>query len=157
MLRDKWSRYVHDGLTWNGFAVFNSGVAFRLRPGLWATAFDCGADFTDDIEALKSIAHTRGATLYEASIEGIERRVPLLAMSADELARRVEWVIGRRVLAIGSLTAEKPEAAKSAPKAHGEQIPNWPCQVRTDALAKAGVEDDLSSSRTRFPPKRRSV
>ena len=149
-VRPKFLEYLDDAVRMHGFCVVAVDVAFQLRPDLWATRLNCGADFSTDREALTRIAVRRGAELLEVSLAGMDRRVPLLAMSEHMLAERIEWITGRRATAI--LPLSDPEVkVRVAPAAVADEPPRYACEARRRWFDARGLKDPLASDRERKP------
>lgn len=141
-MQDKAIDHVHDGLTSRGWCIVDHQIAFQIDPLRWATALNAGQDFSQDRVALNRIAERRGAKLLQVSIQGYERRVPLLAMSEDDLARRIEWIIGKRVSGICPLEELPKPLAAPLRTAAGEEIPEHQCNLRHEMLRQAGYTRD---------------
>ncbi len=145
-MRDKAVQYTHAALTATGFAIVDPGIAFQLRPDLWATAFNCGADFSTDAEPLKHIAERRGAQLYAANLQGVDKPVAVLAMSLDQIQPRVLWITGRRLKSIAPW--EQATDADAGPRhevpeyVNGERVPDYACAHRRKLLEQAGITRD---------------
>lgn len=149
-------KYIDDQFAATGFAAIDSGIAYMLRPDLWATRFNCSSDFTTGAGVVRSLATNRGACLFEAVFADLDHRVLVLARSAHDLAQRIEWITGLRVtaIALNDDVASVPSQPAPPKKVDGEEIPSYPCRKRDEMLAKAGLKDAVFDHSTKFPPPR---
>jgi hypothetical protein len=133
-----------------GFAIVNARAAMRIRPDLWPNAnMVCAVEFGQhQHQAPALVSRFPGATLYTAEI-GELGRVPVLAYSADELARRIVWATGYRVQALEPYAP--PQETTVAPIHAGiarhqvrmdklrqlaaQEPPSHDCEARRDILA----------------------
>lgn len=133
-----------------GFAIVNARAAMRIRPDLWPNAgMVCAIEFGQhQHQAPALMSRFPGATLYTAEI-GELGRVPVLAYSADELARRIGWGTGYRVQALEPYAP--PQESTVAPLNAGiarhqarmdklrhlaaQVPPSHDCEARRDILA----------------------
>ena len=148
-MQSKARDYLNDCLTHHGFVVVDPKVAHQLNPLRWATASNAAMDFSADIGVLKAIATTRGAMLYEAQLDGLERAtIPVLAVSLHQIRDRILWITGRRLKAISPWPEQAAGAAEQSTKREvptivdGELIPNYPCTRRSQLLERAGFTRD---------------
>lgn len=93
------SSYMYDCIAATGFAVMSSKIVYELRPDLWSCAQDCALTF-------RVPKNVYGVQRMTATFEGYGD-VLVLARSLDNLAQRLEWIVGRPVL---SLKPAEPEA-----------------------------------------------
>lgn len=156
-MQDRAMKFINDGLAHSGLAVLDSAVAFELRRDLWPTRFGALTDMATGAAVVRAIAADRRALVFDVQIEGFAQRTLVIAKSGDDLARRIEWIIGRRVLDVRPYAEPAAEPAPAARAATAEEIPGWPCQARRDALAKRGEKDDVYRDETRLPPRRASL
>lgn len=136
-------RYVAQCLAGSGFAVLDSRIAWQLRPDLWASGQDCAmSGWAIDVP---------GTVRMSAEIAGYGR-VRILARSADNLAQRIEWIVGAKVEHLEAVSeAEKPSddqaAWQSAVAARAEaerleklralaaqEVPGHECHLRKEIL-----------------------
>lgn len=133
-----------------GFALVNARAAMRIRPDLWPHAgMVCAVEFGQhQHQAPALVSRFPGAMLYTAEI-GELGRVPVLAYSADELARRIGWGTGYRVQVMEPYAL--PQEPTVAPIHAGivrhqarmdklrhlasQEPPSHDCQARRDILA----------------------
>lgn len=100
----KTQQYAHQSLAACGFAVMSPVIAWKQRPDLWASAQDCGMDFT----AKLAIPDTQRLS---AKLAGLESQVLVLTRSTDELSKRIEWVTGHKVESLGAEVVNETAAA----------------------------------------------
>lgn len=154
-MQEKAVQYIHEALTATGFAVVDGGVAYQLSPHIWPSSLACGLDWSADRKVLRVIAGRRNAKLLQVMIDG-RGPVPLLTMSEDDLARRIEWIVGLRVTAICPLG--EPEVAPApAPAQAGAKVDEPPlhqCLARTQWFEARGLRDPKAADRW---PARRAV
>ena len=140
--RSTW--YTHQCVAASGIAVMDARIAFELRPDLWASDQDCFMTF-------RKAQKVEGVQRLTVTFEGYGP-VLVLARSLDNLAKRLEWIVGRPVLDLKPAEPEAPPAAHtdfnrlavSAKEAERmEQVhklakevpPVHDCQHRRDILA----------------------
>ena len=136
--------YAHQCIASSGLAVMASSIAWQLRPDLWSGVQDCALTFRKN-------QAPDGVTRLMVTFEGYGP-VLVLARSLDNLAKRLEWIVGRPVLDLKPAEPEAPPAAHtdfnrlavSAKEAERmEQVhklakevpPVHDCQQRRDILA----------------------
>jgi hypothetical protein len=135
--------YAFNSLATTGLAIMNPRIAYELRPDLWASLQDCAIDFSRKFEAAN--VHRLVATF-----EGYGP-VKVLARSADNLAKRLEWIVGQKVLELGpaepeaadprpdplSMEAEAKKARRVAElrKLAAQDPPSHDCSLRREILA----------------------
>lgn len=136
--------YARQCLAASGFAILDPRIAYELRPDLWASGQDCAITFSR-----KQVLE--GTQRIVATVEGVGQ-VVVAARSLDNLAQRLEWIIGRKVSDIRPVVAEaapqeapsllrQEQAAKETyrlarvRKMAGEALPSHDCQHRRDILA----------------------
>ena len=100
--RSTW--YTHQCVAASGIAVMDSRIAYELRPDLWASDQDCFMTF-------RKAQKVEGVQRLTVTFEGYGH-VLVVARSLDNLAKRLEWIVGRPVLA---LKPAEPEAPPTAP------------------------------------------
>lgn len=140
--RSTW--YVHQCIASSGLAVMDSRIAWQLRPDMWASDQDCFMTF-------RKAQNVEGVQRMTATFEGYGP-VLVLARSLDQLAQRLQWIVGRPVL---ELKPAEPEALPAVPtdfnriqvnakeaerleqvrKLSKEVPPSHDCQHRRDILA----------------------
>jgi hypothetical protein len=96
--------YAFDCIAASGFAVMSPAIAYELRPDLWACAADCARTLT----TRDKIPGTQRMT---ATFEGLGP-VLVLARSLDQLAKRLEWIVGRAVIDLKPAEPEAPAAER---------------------------------------------
>ena len=140
--RSTW--YTHQCIASSGIAVMQHRIAYELRPDLWASDQDCFMTFrkTQNVEGVQRLTVT---------FEGYGP-VLVLARSLDNLAQRLQWIVGRPVLNLKPAEAEAPPAAQTdfnriqvnakeaerlelVRKLAKEVAPSHDCQRRRDILA----------------------
>ena len=140
--RSTW--YAHQCLAASGLAVMDSRIAWQLRPDLWSGAQDCGITFRK-----------------QQTVEGAQRLVAtfprygdvqIYARSLDNLAKRLQWIVGEapteicewapEVPAVSPQQAAKREANRkeierleALRKVAISNLPSHDCQERRDILA----------------------
>lgn len=146
-VRPKFLDYLDEGLRHHGFVIADADIAFAVS-SQWSTRFNCGADISTDRSALARVAERRGAKLLQVALAGMDRRVPMLAMSEHMLAERVEWLTGRRVTAICPLgELEAAPAPAPAQSAKESEPPPYPCEARRRWFEERGLRDPLAADR----------
>ncbi|MBK7463977.1 MAG: hypothetical protein IPJ50_15430 [Betaproteobacteria bacterium] len=101
----KTKQYAQQCIASAGFAVMTSEFAWQLRPDLWASAQDCAMSFK------RSIQPDGTQRLIAKLADG--RQVPVVTRSTNELERRLEWVIGVKVVELVNDT--QPAVASTQP------------------------------------------
>lgn len=136
--------YTHQCIAGSGIAVMDARIAWELRPDLWSGAQDCAFTFRKNQKP-------DGVLRMMATLEEYGP-VLVLARSMDNLEKRLEWIVGRAVLALNpadqeALTADRVDfnqrevSAKEAERLDGlrklatEDMPSHDCQRRRDILA----------------------
>ena len=136
-------RYAAQCLSGSGFAILDSRIAWQLRPDLWASGQDC---------AMSGWAiEVPGTVRISVEIAGYGR-VRILTRSTDNLARRIEWIVGAKVEHLEEVSeAEKPSDHqvewRSAVAARAEaerleklralaaqELPSHECHLRKEIL-----------------------
>jgi len=140
--RSTW--YTHQCIAASGIAVMDSRIAWELRPDLWSGAQDCLMTFRKN-------QNPDGVQRMMAMFEGYGH-VLVLTRSLDNLEKRLEWIVGRPVLALQPAESEAQpvvredftrrevnakEAARleQVRKLAKEVAPSHDCQHRRDILA----------------------
>ena len=140
--RSTW--YTHQCIAASGIAVMDARIAYELRPDLWASNQDCFMTFrkAQNVEGVKRISATFAG--------GVP--VLVLARSLDNLAKRLEWIVGCPVQDLKPADAEASPAvrtdfnqrevnAKEAARLEEvrklavEALPSHDCQQRRDIVA----------------------
>jgi len=101
--RSTW--YTHQCVAASGIAVMDARIAFELRPDLWASDQDCFMTF-------RKAQKVEGVQRLAVTFEGYGP-VLVLARSLDNLAKRLEWIVGRPVLALKPAEPEAPPTART--------------------------------------------
>ncbi len=104
-MSDRSTSFALQCLAASGIAIMDPRIAYELRPDMWASLQDCAITFRKKQKADRVLRMT-------ATLEGIGP-VLVLARSLDQLAQRLEWVIGRAVLDLKPAEAESPLAAQT--------------------------------------------
>jgi len=94
------SSYAYDCIAASGFAVMSPAIAYELRPDLWACAADCARTLT----TRDKIPGTQRMT---ATFEGYDP-VLVVTRSLDNLAQRLQWIVGRKVIDLKPAEDEAP-------------------------------------------------
>ncbi len=140
--RSTW--YCHQSIAGSGIAVMDARIAWELRPDLWSGAQDCLMTFRKN-------QRPDGVMRLMVTFDGYGP-VLVLARSMDNLEKRLEWIVGRPVVALKPADQEAPPAdrvhfnrievnAKEAErlelvrKLAKEVPPSHDCQHRRDILA----------------------
>jgi hypothetical protein len=140
--RSTW--YAHQCIAASGLAVMDHRIAWELRPDLWSGAQDCAFTFRKQQKA-------DGVQRMTATFDGLGP-VLVLARSLDNLAQRLEWIVGRPVLALKSadpealpavrtdfnqreVNAKEAERMEQVRKLAVEALPSHDCQQRRDIVA----------------------
>lgn len=96
--------YAFDCIAASGFAVMSPAIAYELRPDLWACVADCARTLT----TRDKIPGTQRMT---ATFEGFGS-VLVVTRSLDNLAQRLQWVVGRTVIDLKPAEEEAPAAVR---------------------------------------------
>lgn len=126
----KVQKYIDEALSASGFVVLHHRVAQIMRGDLWISGLECAADFATP-NWRNRIGYISGLKRLHARLAGIDGAVEILTRSADNLARRVQWVTGFEVLSL------EPEAEPKDPHASPTQ-PNRVIRV-SNGDTHAGV------------------
>jgi len=94
-------KYARQAIAASGLAILDPRIAFELRPDLWASAQDCRITF-------RRAQKFEGTHRVTATIEDYGD-VLVCTRSLDALEQRIQWIAGRRVLAV------KPAEADAVP------------------------------------------
>jgi hypothetical protein len=82
-------------------------IAWKLRPDLWASGQDCGLDMHP--------LRIDGAHRVSVKLAGLDAPVLVLTRSMDDIAIRIQWITGHRVLAIADYTERPVPVATTSP------------------------------------------
>lgn len=157
-MNDKVQRYIVEGLAMTGFCVISAGIAFRLRPDIWATRLNAGTSFSDAQRRLHEyLLSLPGVILFEIQLAGSDDQHLLATRSTDDLLARIEHITGDAVTGLRPWATVDPTPAQPVLQADGDPIPGWPCTARTEALRKAGIADETYRQPARFAPPRKSL
>jgi len=152
-VNSKVQQYIIEALAMTGFAVLSAGIAFLLRPDIWATRLNVGCDFTDALKRLHEyLLSLPGVALFEIQLAGSDDWCLLATRSTSDLHNRIEQIVGLSVTGLRPWAAEAPAPAKPVLQVDGDPIPGWPCIARTEALRKAGIPDETYRQPVRFAP-----
>lgn len=94
-------KYARQAIAASGLTILDPRIAFELRPDLWASAQDCRITF-------RRAQKFEGTHRVTATIEDYGD-VLVCTRSLDALKQRIQWIAGRRVLAV------KPAEADAVP------------------------------------------
>lgn len=136
--------YAFDSIVASGFAVMSPAIAYELRPDLWACVADCARTLT----TRDKIPGTQRMT---ATFEGYGP-VLVLTRSIDNLAQRLQWIVGRAVIDLKPAEEETPaverpnllhkqanameaDRLEQARKLAAEEPPSHDCSLRREILA----------------------
>lgn len=146
--------YAFDCIAASGFAVMSPAIAYELRPDLWACVADCARTLT----TRDKIPGTQRMT---ATFEGYGP-VLVLTRSLDNLAQRLQWIVGRKVIDIKHAAEEAPaierpnflhrqanaqeaDRLEQARKLAAEEPPAHDCSLRREILAARREVEMLSA------------
>lgn len=108
---NKAHNYFATALSGCGFVIVDGQIAAEQRPDLFHTGIEAGGTFDD--QARRAIASWPGLVRCTLRLAGIERPLLLYVRWADEnLARRVEEIVGRHVVSIAVLEGAPFAAAR---------------------------------------------
>jgi hypothetical protein len=136
--------YARQCLAASGIAILDPRIAIELRGDMWASLQDCAITFSR-----KQVLE--GTQRLVATVDGYGP-VLIAARSLDNLAQRLEWIIGREVSDLRPAPVEsaappapgllrQEQAAKEAErlarvrKLAGESLPGHDCELRREILA----------------------
>ncbi|MBX9905507.1 MAG: hypothetical protein K2Y31_14230 [Burkholderiales bacterium] len=154
-MNSKLERYVIESLAATGFCVVNASAAFRLRPDLWATRFDCGTSFNSDPgNVAKFLYSIEGVSLLEIQFSDRPDWSPLATRSEADLPSRIQYITGQQIVGLRPYSGGKAAPAPAAKVDTDNPIPGWACAERTRRLEEAGLPDNLHKPPQRFAGKR---
>lgn len=157
-MNSKVQRYLIEALAMTGFCVLNAGIAFQLRPDIWATRMNAGGDFSDAHRRLhERLLSLPGVILFEIQLAGDDDWHLVATRSTSDLHARIEQITGLAVTGLRSWAAVDPAPSQPVLQADGDPIPIWPCIARTEALRKAGIADETYRQPARLAPPRKSL
>lgn len=95
-MSDKGKTYAGACLAGSGFVILDAEIAMTLRPDLWWSGIEAAGDvstarFRQVIEAWPHLSR------FSCRIDGADHNVVVLTRSSDQLAQRIEWIVGRPV------------------------------------------------------------
>lgn len=152
----KLQRYVIECLAAAGFCLVNAGIAFRLRPDIWATRFDAGTAHNCGQQKIGQFLQSLdGVTLAEIQFDYSPEWVLLVTRSSADLAIRIQYVIGKSVVGLRPFSGGQAAPAPVLKTSNGEPIPGWACNARTEALRAAGITEDPIYPKPQHFPKMR--
>lgn len=109
--------FAQQALAQAGLVILNARFAAEQRPDLWADGLTCAAEFGQAM-ARNSFATLPGARV-NVVLEGQPAPVLIVARSVDQLATRIEWLTGRKVISLEPAAAQSqavaPPPAPQAP------------------------------------------
>ncbi len=128
----------------SGVAIMDPRIAYELRPDMWASLQDCAITFRKQ-QKEDRVQH------MTATLEGLGP-VLVLTRSVDQLAQRLEWIVGRAVLDLKPAEPEAPateqpnllhkaanakeaERLETVRKLAAEAPPSHDCSRRREILA----------------------
>lgn len=143
--------YVQQSLAACGFAVIASQIAYKLRPDLWASGQSCAYDIRP--------MQIDGTIRLSVRLEGLDAPVLVLTRSMDDLARRIEWITGHRVVEIGEYQEKPQPVATIAPdpaayrqaridtlrRLASQELPAHECALRKDILEARGELERMAA------------
>ena len=127
------TRFALQCISSSGLAIMDPRIAYTLRPDMWGSQQDCSLTFSKR----QVIAGTQRIT---ATVDGFGA-VLVLTRSLDNLAKRVEWVIGRPVLELRP--AEPEQAPDKRPDLVRNQVEAKEA-ARMELVCKLAQEDPPS-------------
>ena len=164
-MNTKVQAYIVEQLAFAGFCVITAGIAFLLRPDIWATRLNVGGDFTDALKRLHEYLlslpgavfdpadrYRLAAAARDLQLAGSDDWCLLATRSTSDLHNRIEQIVGLSVTGLRPWAAEAPAPAQPVLQVDGDPIPGWPCIARTEALRKAGIPDETYRQPARFAP-----
>jgi hypothetical protein len=121
--------FAQQSMAASGIAIWSSEIAYKMRPDMWSGPMDCAGDFGTRYS--KSLAENYLVDECHAAIvtfEGIGYPVRVIARSSDQLAMRLEWLTGRKVLKMlvhSPVIRQEPKAdsqRETAPPKNGDRF-----------------------------------
>lgn len=110
--------FAQQALAHAGFAVLNARLAVEMRPDLWADGLTCAAEFGQAM-ARNSFANLPGIRL-KVVLQDQSNAVTVVARSVDQLAARIEWLTGRKVVSM-ELAVTQSQAVVTPPAPQAQQ------------------------------------
>lgn len=143
-MSDRSSSFALQCLAASGIAIMDPRIAYELRPDMWASLQDCAITFRKNQKADRVLRMT-------ATLEGLGP-VLVLTRSLDQLAQRLEWIVGRTVRELKPADPEAPaterpnllhkeakaketERMEQVRKLATEEPPSHDCSRRREILA----------------------
>jgi hypothetical protein len=115
-------KYARQAIAASGLTILDPRIAFELRPDLWASAQDCRITF-------RRAQKFEGTHRVTATIEDYGD-VLVCTRSLDALEQRIQWIAGRRVLAV------KPAEADAVPPPATPQLHRQAQSKEVERLAE---------------------
>lgn len=112
-MSDTTKRYAGSCLSGAGFAIMHPPIAWQLRPDLWTTGEMC-------VQSGWNIKMP-GTVRMLADLEGYGQ-VLVLARSIDNLAQRIEWIVGAKVKDVQPAPDAQPKAADHPWEEHARKV-----------------------------------
>ncbi|RUP35577.1 MAG: hypothetical protein EKK45_00805 [Curvibacter sp.] len=104
--------FAQQALAHTGLVILSARFAIEQRPDLWADGLACAAEFGQAM-ARNSFANLPGIR-FKAALDDQSTPVIVVARSADQLAARIEWLTGRKVISLEA-TVSPPQAVVAPP------------------------------------------
>jgi hypothetical protein len=143
-MNGRFERYLQEQLGTTGFVILDHALAYQLRPDIFGTAGNCANAFSESQQEIDPYLRHAGVGLYAARLDLAADRFFIAARSLDQLAERIRWLVGRRAVEIVPVASVKqPVATVQRVQQGGPEIPSWPCTARTEALASAGLREEM--------------
>jgi hypothetical protein len=142
-MNGRFERYLQEQLGTTGFVILDHELAYRLRPDVFGTLGNCRNAFSESVKGIDLYLQQAGVDLYAAKLELAGERFFVASSSPDQLAERIRWIVGRKVVEIVPTASVKQPVAAVQPAQHGgHEIPSWPCNARAQMLAERGKTDE---------------
>jgi hypothetical protein len=138
MINSKVQLHIQQSLSFSGLVVLEKTLMLYLRPDLWVAGHETDLHWAPIENYLRGLSPR--VKVFEVRFEGRGSWARVAARSDDQLAERATWITGLAVLEIREYKADEP-AAGTVYRRPVDEIPDYPCQARTDALAKRGLPD----------------
>lgn len=132
-MSDRSTSFALQCLAASGVAIMDPRIAYELRPDMWASLQDCAITFRKKQKADRVLRMT-------ATLEGLGP-VLVLARSLDQLAQRLEWIVGRAVL---DLKPAEPEVSAAEQPNMLHKAANAKEAERLEQVRKLAAEDPPS-------------
>lgn len=142
-MNGRFERYLQEQLGVAGFVILDRALAYRLRSDVFGTLGNCVNAFSESSREIDPYLRNAGVGLYSAKLELATERFFVASRSPDQLAERIRWIVGRRVVEIvPAASLEQPVVTVRPTHQGGPEIPGWPCTARVEMLAERGEADE---------------